>query len=222
MLDTVVFDLDGTLLDTLGDLRASVNHALAKRGHPLRTPNEIRAFLGNGAKRLITLSAPEGTDEREIERLLALFNDHYALHALDSTAPYDGILPLLSDLKREGFRVAVVSNKPDYGVRSLCDRFFKNEISFCLGQREELKRKPAPDMLFAALRALDSAPERALYVGDSEVDLQTAKNAGMRCLAVNWGFRSEKQLLEAGATTTFSTPKQLYEEILRLRSERKI
>ena len=222
MIDTILFDLDGTLLDTLTDLHASVNWALTHCGFPEKSIHEVRAFVGNGAKSLMTLSAPAGSDDGTIDRLLLLFEEHYKVHSLDHTAPYEGVLPMLDGLKKEGFAMAVVSNKPDFATEELCRRFFSPQVTVSVGQKASLPKKPAPDMPLEALRLLNGRHESCLYVGDSEVDVKTAKNAGLPLLAVNWGFRSDAQLRAAGAEYIFSDPQSLFHHILQLRSERKI
>jgi phosphoglycolate phosphatase len=220
MIDTILFDLDGTLLDTLCDLQASVNYALSCCGLPERSKEEVRAFVGNGAATLMLRAAPCGCDEKVIKKLLRLFEEHYKVHSLDRTAPYDGILPLLDALETEGFQMAVVSNKPFFATEDLVRRFFGKNVSVAVGQRSSLPKKPAPDMIFEAMRLLNKSPEQCLYVGDSEVDVECAKNAGIPLLAVDWGFRSSDQLQKAGAQTILSTPQSLFHQLLQLRSER--
>lgn len=222
MIDTVIFDLDGTLLDTLTDLHLSVNHALSRLSFPERSREEIRTFVGNGAQKLIERAAPAGCDDETLSHLLSLFNEHYALHALDHTAPYDGILPLIDNLQKEGFSMAVVSNKPDFATEALCKRFFGTALSPTIGQRKDLKRKPDPHMIFEAMRLLKRDARSCIYVGDSEVDVEAAKNAGLPCLCVCWGFRSAAQLKEAGADRIASNPEALFDQLLTMHSERTI
>lgn len=217
MIDTILFDLDGTLLDTLTDLALSVNYALSVQKLPPRTTEEIRAFVGNGAQNLITRAAPEHTDQDILSKLLSLFNEHYKTHATDHTAPYAGILPLLYALQKEGFLMAVVSNKPAYATEDLCRNFFKGPISLAVGQSENLAKKPAPDMLHHAMKLLERRAENCIYVGDSEVDVKSAQNAGIPAILVDWGFRTKEQLQKAGAHHIVSSPEELFQHILSLK-----
>lgn len=194
MLKTIVFDLDGTLLDTLGDLAASVNYALAAHHLPERTLMEVRQFLGNGIRRLM-LDAVDGKVEGEaFEPVFASFRQHYMEHCLDTTSPYPGIMSLLKELKERGVKMAIVSNKLHPAVQELNRRFFSQYISTAVGESDKVRRKPNPDAVLAALEELGSSPSEALYVGDSEVDLQTAQHAGLPCALVLWGFRDEAYL----------------------------
>ena len=202
----VIFDLDGTLLNTLYDLKNAVNYSLEKFGFQQRTLEEIRKAVGNGLKMLIKRSLPEGTSEGTVEAVLAEMKAYYALHCHDETVPYDGIIDMLRSLKAEGHSLAIVSNKADAMVQTLKRVFFDGLIDFALGESQSYARKPAPDMVFAAMDALGS---NAIYIGDSEVDLLTAKNAGLPCLAVSWGFRSEADLRSAGAENIYSTVESL-------------
>lgn len=202
----LIFDLDGTLLNTLYDLKNAVNYSLEKFGFQQRTLEEIRKVVGNGLKMLIKRSLPEGTSEGTVEAVLAEMKAYYALHCHDETVPYDGIIDMLRSLKAEGHSLAIVSNKADAMVQILKRVFFDGLIDFALGESQSYARKPAPDMVFAAMDALGS---NAIYIGDSEVDLLTAKNAGLPCLAVSWGFRSESDLRSAGAENIYSTVESL-------------
>lgn len=190
----ILFDLDGTLLDTLEDLADSVNHILAANGYPARTLAEVRAFVGNGAGQLIRKAAPEGTD---VEALLSQFQRYYADHCQIKTRPYPGILEALAELSRK-YPLAIVSNKPDAAVKALCAQYFPGIPA--MGETAQCPRKPAPDMVLRAMAEL--GVERCIYVGDSEVDIQTAHNAQVPCLSVLWGFRSRYDLLEAGGSET--------------------
>ncbi len=190
----ILFDLDGTLLDTLEDLADSVNHILAANGYPARTLAEVRAFVGNGAGQLIRKAAPEGTD---VEALLSQFQRYYADHCQIKTRPYPGILEALAELSRK-YPLAIVSNKPDAAVKALCAQYFPGIPA--MGETAQCPRKPAPDMVLRAMAEL--SVERCIYVGDSEVDIQTAHNAQVPCLSVLWGFRSRYDLLEAGGSET--------------------
>lgn len=194
--DTVIFDLDGTLLNTLEDLCGSVNFALEGAGMPGRTLEEIRGFVGNGVRRLMELAA-DGMDQG-FEEVFQTFREHYALHCNDRTRPYPHIPELLSELKRRGYRMAIVSNKYYDAVQELNQLYFGEFIPVAIGEKEGICRKPAPDTLEEALRRLGSSRERSVYVGDSEVDIETARNAGMDCIAVTWGFRNREEQKRAG------------------------
>ena len=184
----ILFDLDGTLLDTLEDLADSVNYALEQHGYPQRTLEEIRTFVGNGAAMLIKLATSESED---YEQVLRTFQSYYKTHCQVKTGPYAGVLEALREIRAE-YPVAVVSNKPDPAVKTLCDDYFDGV--FALGERADCPRKPAPDMLYKAMEHLGVT--KAVYVGDSEVDVITAKNAGMPCISVLWGFRTEAEIRE--------------------------
>ena len=203
MLDTIIFDLDGTLLDTLQDLADSVNAALAANGFPMRTVDEVRRFVGNGVRRLMELAIPEGEKNPLFEQTLAQFKEHYAVHCMDKTAPYEGILPLLTELKERGYKLAVVSNKFDAAVKELNRQYFGELIPVAIGEKSTVRKKPAPDSVFAAIEALKSDTGSAIYVGDSEVDILTAKNAGIPCALVTWGFRDKAYLHENGGELFF-------------------
>lgn len=198
-MDTIIFDLDGTLLDTLEDLTDSVNYAMEKFGFPLHTIEEIRSFVGNGAPKLIERSIPQGKENPSYDAVLAAFKEHYAAHCEDKTNPYAGIMELLAKLKDKGYRMAVVSNKFDGAVKRLCKKYFGGYLEAAIGESADVKRKPAPDTVYRALRELSCDNSRAVYVGDSEVDIQTAKNASLPCISVTWGFRTAGQLKAAGA-----------------------
>lgn len=188
-INTIVFDLDGTLLDTLADLSNSVNFALTTNGYPKRSVHEIRSFLGNGIANLMRRSVPANTLESDFEKAFLTFRKHYVEHCLDLTQPYDGIMPLLKELKSRGIKMAIVSNKLHPAVQELNNRFFSQYIYSAVGESKTVRRKPNPDAVNAALKELGSCKEEAIYVGDSEVDLATANNAGMACVCVTWGFR---------------------------------
>ena len=209
----ILFDMDGTLLDTLTDMQAAVNHILEKYGCPTRTLEEVRRFVGNGAGPLIHRALPQGVDPDREAEILADYRAYYQAHNCVETRPYDGIGPLLERLRREGVRTAVVSNKPDQTTRTLAARFFP-ELDGAMGQREGIAPKPAPDMVRAALARLHAAPEETLYVGDSEVDVDTARNAGLDMIGVAWGFRGRAALEAAGAPLVADTPAQLLDMLL--------
>ena len=212
MKPALLFDLDGTLLDTLSDLRDSTNFALKKFGFEGKNTETIRNSVGNGLKKLIQRSLPNGASEDTVDAVLAEMKAYYTLHCCDKTKPYEGILPMLHSLKSNGYSMAIVSNKADSVVQLLRNTYFEDLIPVAIGESDALKRKPAPDMIFAAMRKLHA--EHAIYVGDSEVDIQTAKNAGLPCCSVCWGFRSKEQLSAAGAEQIASVPQELYEQIV--------
>lgn len=194
--DTVVWDLDGTLFDTLSDLTASANAALRVLGHPERTVDEIRRMVGNGAARLMREALPDGAKD-ELDEALALFLSHYGVHYADASRPYPGIPGALARLRGRGVAMAVVSNKPDRMVKAICSAYFP--IPVAIGDRAGMRRKPAPDGVALALARLGKDASRAVYIGDSEVDIATAQNAGLPCISVGWGFRAPEALRTAGA-----------------------
>lgn len=196
---TYLFDMDGTLLDTLDDLTAAVNHTLAQYGYPQRTREEVRQGLGNGAVKLIAALLPEGEDTPDFDAIMRDYKAWYQAHTCVLTRPYPGVPELLERLTRQGCRVAIVSNKPHGAACELAEKFFPGVPTF--GESPETPRKPAPDMVFHALASLGAEKDTAVYVGDSEVDVQTARNAGLPLIAVSWGFRGRKALAEAGAAT---------------------
>ncbi len=206
----VIFDLDGTLLNTLEDLHLAINHTLAWAGLPEQGIAQTRAYVGNGIRRLIERSVPAGTPPEVVDELNAEFDSFYAEHCRDNTQPYEGIPGLLARLGERGARMAVVSNKTQYAVSDLVEAHFPGVFDAVVGVREGVAKKPAPDMVALALEEMGTGElGHAVYVGDSEVDVATARNAGLECLAVSWGFRNEAQLVEAGATTICATPAEL-------------
>ena len=213
----ILFDMDGTVLDTLRDLNAAANRALKEFGYPPMSLDETRRRIGNGSRRLLELSVPEGTDAREIDRVLAWYLPYYNAHANDTTAPYPGIIALLAALKENGLPLAVVSNKPDRTVKELSAIHFSGLLDVAVGENEAggVRRKPWPDTLLAASKALGVEPGDCLYVGDSEVDVLTSQRAGMDCAAVLWGFRTRAELEAAGAELFFDTPETLGSFILK-------
>lgn len=207
--NTVIFDLDGTLLNTLEDLTAAVNYALDSCAMPKRTIEEVRRFVGNGIRNLMLRAVPGGEDNTDFERAYQLFQQYYKLHCNDRTKPYPGIIELLEELKKQGYHLAIVSNKADFGVKELQKIYFKDYITTAIGEKEGIRKKPAPDTVQQALRELGKEKENAIYVGDSDVDIQTAKNAGLPCISVTWGFRSREFLGEHGADRFADDTKQL-------------
>lgn len=210
----VIFDLDGTILDTLGDLADSVNYALAKEGFPLRTVAQVREFVGNGIRKLIERALPPSADAESVDRVFATFKAYYGEHCAVKTAPYEGIIPMLGELKMAGAKLAVLSNKADFAVQTLCEHYFGGCFDRTFGEREGIRRKPAPDAVNELIARMDVSHEATLYVGDSEVDLETARNAGVDCIAVDWGFRDRALLLEHGAERVVSSTQALVDAIL--------
>ena len=206
---TVLFDLDGTLLDTLTDLAGSVNHALRSNGLSERSAREVRAFLGNGIRDLVQQSVGTNCPLALFEAVFEDFRAHYRLHSLDATAPYAGIMPLLDQLQGLGVRMGIISNKVDEAVQGLHARFFGQAIELAVGERAGIPKKPAPDAVLHAMQALKADPATTLYVGDSEVDFATAQAAGIDCALVLWGFRDDEQLRPLGATHYVEQPAEL-------------
>ena len=203
-MTAILFDLDGTLLNTLDDLADAVNHTLIHFGCPPRTTDEVRQFVGNGALRLIRLALPGNPEDPDEESVLDYFRTYYAAHSQVKTSPYAGIPEALTEVMRE-FPVAIVSNKPDNAVKILCGQYFPGV--YALGESNACPRKPAQDMVYKAMEAIGA--ERCIYVGDSEVDVLTARNAGVPCLSVLWGFRDKETLVEAGADHFCERPADL-------------
>ena len=204
----IIFDLDGTLLDTLEDLHAAVNHTMAQFGCPSRTIEEVRRFVGNGVDQLVRLSLPGKDSDPPVEEVIAAYRTYYNAHCQEKTGPYAGILEALAALAGE-YPLAVVSNKPDSAVKPLCREYFGD--LFALGERRETPRKPAPDMVWQAMAAI--GVESCIYVGDSEVDILTARNARVPCLSVTWGFRDKDALTAAGGKHFCNDPRQLPETL---------
>ncbi len=211
---TVVFDLDGTLLNTLEDLQGSVNHAMRACGFPEHSLEEVRSFVGNGIVRLLELCVPDGKENPQFEQALEEFKADYAIHCNDKTAPYQGILNLMKKLKAHGVKIAVVSNKADFAVKTLAEIYFQKIADTAIGQREGLQRKPASDMVCAALKELGTGKETAVYIGDSDVDLATAENTGIPCISVAWGFRSREFLKKCGAKCIVDSVEELEKLLL--------
>lgn len=207
--DAVVFDLDGTLIDTLEDLKDSVNFALQKFGFPSRNLDEIRSFVGNGVKRLVYLSVPEGTDEATSEKCLEIFKEHYKGNSRNKTAPYDGIPEMLERVKAAGFKTAVVTNKIQDAAIEIIRSFFGDRIDVIIGQIDGVAQKPEPDGVWLALEKLGVSKEKAVYIGDSEVDCMTAHNAGLPCIGVTWGFRSREVLEDNKAEFIVESPEKI-------------
>lgn len=214
MIKNLIFDLDGTLLNTLADLRDSTNYALKKFGFPERTTDEVRNFVGNGLRMLIRRAVPQTTEEEAVNRVLTEMKTHYLEHYHDGTTPYDGILSFLRKMKKCGFRMAIVSNKADPMVQLLRTLYFDDLIPVAIGELDGVPRKPSKEMVDLAMQRLGCTAEHTVYIGDSEVDIETAKNAGLPCLSVGWGFRDETHLHSAGAETIYHSPAELQEALL--------
>lgn len=208
---TAVFDLDGTLLDSLCDLHLSINAVLAAHDMPTHSLDDVRRFVGNGIRKLVERAVPAGTDDAQRDAVYEDFCAHYAAHCEDHTGPYAGIPELLAHLRAAGVRLAVVSNKGDFAVQELVSRQFPDTFDAILGENEAagIRKKPAPDMVEAALARMGAGRDGLVYVGDSEVDVQTAASVGCPCISCTWGFRSVDDLLAAGATTFVNTPDEL-------------
>ena len=212
MVKAIVFDLDGTLLDTLDDLHLSLNQIMQKFGYPTLEKNQVRALLGSGVKYLVTNALPISARDR-VDEILPEFKEYYDIHKDDNTAPYDKVIEMLKAVKEKGYKTAIVSNKYDKAVQQLKNSIFSGYIDFALGQVDGVANKPAPDGVNLALEKLGVSKEEAVYVGDSEVDLLTAKNANLRCIACSWGFRDKDQLIFHGATEIIDSPLQLLETL---------
>ena len=210
----VLYDMDGTVLDTLGDLVNAVNHTLEHFNMPQRSEKQIMGYLGNGARNLITQAAGEGASSELIDEMLAFYLPWYNSHCTILTAPYPGIIELMQTLKAAGVKQAVISNKQDSAVKPLAAQYFPGLLESALGESETVKKKPNPDAVLAALKELGVDKCDAIYVGDSEVDVQTAINADMACAAVSYGFRSVEELEAAGAKMIFHTVKELSEYLM--------
>lgn len=211
--ELVIFDLDGTILDTLEDLKNSTNYALTKSFYEVRTMDEVRSFVGNGIGKLIERAVPENSSEEEVSKVLADFTEHYASHCADNTKPYDGIIEVITEIRNRGYKTAVVSNKADFAVQDLCNKYFPGLFDFVVGERENIKRKPAPDSVKEVLKELDVKRKKAIYVGDSEVDIMTAKNAHISGISVTWGFRERNMLQVWGAQLIVDKPVEILEYI---------
>ena len=207
--NTVIFDLDGTLLDTLWDLTDATNYALKECGYPERSYDEIRRFVGNGVEMLIRRAVPQDTSEDRIQEVLAIFKIFYMHNSKNSTKPYDGIIELLESLKKKGFKIGVVSNKFDKAVKKLCNDYFFGLIDIATGESCNVPKKPSPIGVLKTSEELGATPDKSVMIGDSETDIQTAKNAGIVSIGVLWGFRDEKTLVEAGADELVDSPERL-------------
>lgn len=209
-----VFDMDGTILNTLEDLADSTNYALKANGLPERTIDEVRRFVGNGIRLLIERAVPTDTDKEFTDKVFDTFKEYYKTHCAVKTRPYDGIKDVLLELRKAGCLTAVVSNKADFAVQDLCKDYFDNLFDFAIGEREGIKKKPAPDSVFEVLSKLNVEKDNAVYIGDSDVDFATSVNAGMDVIMVGWGFRDEEFLREKGAKRIIKQPSEILDIIL--------
>lgn len=209
-----VFDMDGTILNTLEDLADSTNYALKANGLPERTIDEVRRFVGNGIRLLIERAVPTDTDKELTDKVFDTFKEYYKTHCAVKTRPYDGIKDVLSELRKAGCLTAVVSNKADFAVQDLCKDYFDNLFDFAIGEREGIKKKPAPDSVFEVLSKLNVEKDNAVYIGDSDVDFATSVNAGMDVIMVGWGFRDAEFLREKGVKRIIKQPSEILDIIL--------
>lgn len=214
MIKTVIFDLDGTLLNTLEDLKDSTNYALVQFGFPQRSLEEVRHFVGNGVQKLIERAVPAICDKETCKKCLAVFKEHYSQNMYNHTAPYMGILDVLKKLRQNEIKIGVVSNKFDFAVKELCKKYFTDLVDVAIGQADDVPKKPAPDGVFKAMKELRAEKSLTVYIGDSAVDVQTAKNSELPCIGVTWGFRDEKDL--DGANVIVNSPEELIEAIRSL------
>lgn len=209
MIKNIIFDLDGTLLNTLEDLYDSVNYSLSQHNLPERKMTEVRKFLGNGVNKLIEQSVPQGTDCSIINSVLSTFREYYLLHSKDKTKPYAGIIQALEQLKATGIKMAIVSNKPNDAVAELHRKFFSDTVDYAKGETAGTRRKPFPDMVEECLQALNADINESIYVGDSEVDHLTAQNTGIKCCLVTWGFRDKDMLEQLTPDYIIDKPEQI-------------
>ncbi len=217
MINTLIFDLDGTLLNTLEDLKNATNFALKKFGYPERSIEEIRNFVGNGVRKLIERALPNGAENPDFEACLDTFKQNYKEIMYSHTAPYDGVSEMLKIAREKGCKIAVVSNKFDLAVKELCARYFGPLIDIAIGESENVRKKPAPDSVFEAMRLLNSKPENSVYIGDSDVDIETAKNAELPCINVTWGFRGRNFLAGHGGKIFIDNPMEIFTKLQEIR-----
>lgn len=214
MLKAVIFDMDGTILDTIKDIAGAVNYILEKYEKPVRTVDEVKSFVGNGLRRTLELSLGDMENKDEfIDSIFTEFTEYYKVHSSDNTKPYDGIVDAIRILKEKGYKTAVVSNKRQEAVEELCVKFYEGLFDIAIGEQDGLKRKPDPAMVNKALDYLGVTKEEAVYIGDSEVDIKTAVNSGLKGIYVSWGFRGAKLLMENGAKVVVANPEELLKVI---------
>ena len=209
MYKLLVFDMDGTILNTLDDLADSTNYALQHNGLPQRTIDEVRFFVGNGIGKLIDRAIPEGTSEELRNKVFDSFNTYYKVHCADKTRPYDGIIELIETVRQKGYLTAVVSNKADYGVQALCKDYFPGLFDYAVGEKKGVRRKPYQDSVLDVLNKLKVEKKDAVYIGDSDVDVETARNSGLDVIGVSWGFRGRELLESYGADVIIDEPMEL-------------
>lgn len=212
--DIAIFDMDGTILNTLDDLADSMNYVLKQYNMPVRTIDEVRNFVGNGIRKLIERAAKEGTSEEQIDEMFNTFNEYYKTHCAVKTKAYDGIKELIVKLKAAGIKTAVISNKADYGVQALCEQYFDGLFDYAVGEKKGVRRKPCADSVYHVLEYFDIRQNRAVYIGDSDVDYKTSVNAGVDSIMVTWGFRDEEFLRAIGATRFVNRPEEIYDIII--------
>ena len=211
--DFIIFDMDGTILNTLEDLKNSLNYVLQQAGYQTRTLEEVRTFVGNGIRKTIERALPSDIEEEKVDELFSLFMDYYAIHNTDNTKPYNGVIELLKELKHLGYKTAVVSNKQNSAVKSLCKKFFTGLFDVEIGEKVNIAKKPEPDEVNEVLKILNIDRTKSIYIGDSEVDIQTAQNSKMKSIIVDWGFRDRKFLYEHGAEVIVSNPSEILDII---------
>lgn len=211
--DLIIFDMDGTILNTLEDLKNSLNYVLQQAGYQTRTLEEVRTFVGNGIRKTIERALPSDIEEEKVDELFSLFMDYYAIHNTDNTKPYNGVIELLKELKHLGYKTAVVSNKQNSAVKSLCKKFFTGLFDVEIGEKANIAKKPEPDEVNEVLKILNIDRTKSIYIGDSEVDIQTAQNSKMKSIIVDWGFRDRKFLYEHGAEVIVSNPSEILDII---------
>ncbi len=209
MTKGAIFDLDGTLLYTLDDLKDSVNYALSQFGYKMRTLDEIRNFVGNGVGLLIERSIPDGADNPDFSECLRCFKEHYEKNMYNKTKLFAGIDEMLTSLKSHGYKIGVVSNKFDLAVKELCKKYFAEKIEIAIGESNGVRKKPAPDSVLKVMKILGCTPEKTYYIGDSEVDIETAKNAGLKCISVSWGYKDKDFLKKHGAQIIVDKPQEI-------------
>lgn len=212
--EVAIFDLDGTTLNTLDDLAKAVNYALDKLLLPQRTIREVRGFAGNGVRKLIERSVPSGSDAETAEKTYKVFSEYYAIHCADHTRPYEGIIDAVSEARKAGMKTAIVSNKDDYAVQELVKKLMPGLFDYVVGVSGTVRPKPAPDAALAAMKALQCSDAKCVYIGDSEVDIETAANAHLPCISVSWGFKTREFLAEHGAKVIVDTPKDMLKAII--------
>lgn len=207
--NTYIFDLDGTLLNTLEDLKNSTNYAMEQMGYPMHTTDEVRRFVGNGIAMLIKRAIPQGTSPEDEKKALEIFKSHYIVHLNDNTAAYPGIVDMLNDLKCKGFKTGVVTNKNEDAAKELVERYFGNSFDCVVGHRDGLASKPDPAAVNIAMNELEAEKDKTIFIGDSDVDVMTAHNANLKCIGVLWGFRDEETLKSVGADYIVSSAKEI-------------